>query len=407
MALTELLLVEFSRTYGNGTDPVVALAPGRVNLIGEHTDYNEGFALPMAIDRFVGVAFRPRADRRIVVSAPDFGGTASFEIGAPRAGPVGEWTNYVAGVLWALERSGHGVRGMDMVVLGDLPIGAGLSSSAAVEMAVARAACEASELEWDAVRMAEIGQVAEREYVGVSCGIMDQLASAKSAEGCALLLDCRTLDTEVVGIPPELGVVVMDTGVPRRLAESGYNERFAQCQEALREIRRAHPEIRALRDVDRELLGEFDGVLEPVVYRRVRHVVEENGRPARMAAALHARDFALAGELMNESHRSLRDLYEVSCPELDFMVDVAVSHAGSFGARLTGAGFGGSAIALVDREALPSFVADVEGRYRERFPLEARLFACRPAAGARLMDTAGRLVRRVAPADAGNSSECC
>jgi galactokinase len=386
IGLSAQLSAAFVEAHGSGARHRFAFAPGRVNLIGEHTDYNDGFVLPMAIDRYVGVAFRPRDDDCIEAVAPQFHERYALQLSDLRPGDPRGWMAYVAGVVWALLQAGMQPRGMDIVVVGDVPIGAGLSSSAALEMAVARAACAVSDLPWDAERMALLGQQAEREYVGVACGIMDQFASAMSAEGCALLLDCRSLETRLVRVPATLVVVVMDTGVRRTLGHTAYNERYAECQQAVRLIHATYPGVRALRDVTPEMLAEVAPSLDPVVARRATHVVEENHRPAALAEALSAERLHRAGELMSDSHRSLRDLYEVSSPELDCMVELATRQPGCYGARLTGAGFGGCAIALVDRERLHGFVDEVRTGYRARFDHPAELFPCNPAPGAMLLD---------------------
>ena len=384
--LADEVRAAFAREFGANPALRVALAPGRVNLIGEHTDYNDGFVLPMAIDRYVAVAFAPRDDRRVRAYSPDFGERAEAVVGERQAGGEHGWFGYVAGVLWALQENGVAVRGLDLVMQGRVPIGAGLSSSAAVEMAVARAAAEAAGLGWEPAPMALAGQKAEREYVGVSCGIMDQFASAMSADGCALLLDCRSLQTELVPIPREAVVVVMDTGVRRKLTSSGYNERYAQCMQAARIIGARYPEVRALRDVSPERLAEFAGAMDAVTYRRATHVVYEIQRPRQMAEALRAGKLVSAGRLMGDSHASLRDLYEVSSPELDTIVALATRQEGCYGARLTGAGFGGCAVALVRRGREAGFIDAVTAAYRARYDHPVALFAAEPSPGAHLVD---------------------
>lgn len=377
----------FSATFGGSAEPRVVLAPGRVNLIGEHTDYNDGFVLPMAIDRHVGVAFTAREDGVVRAHAPDFGESATIELDRLDPPRHDGWARYVAGVCWTFAGDGHALRGMDLVIRGDVPVGAGLSSSAALEMALARAICECSGIDWDPARAALLGQKAERDYVGVSCGIMDQFASAMPEDGCALLLDCRSLETEPVPLPRETSVVVMDTGLRRTLSDSAYNERFDRCQEAVRVIRTEHPEVRALRDVTPEMLEAFEGRMDPVTYRRASHVVSENLRPPALRAALEQGHLLRAGRLMNDSHRSLRELYEVSCEELDCIVAVAERHPACFGARLTGAGFGGCAVALVRRAGIDDFIDSVQAQYSTRFPRHASaIYACEPSAGARLVD---------------------
>ena len=359
-----------------------AWAPGRVNLIGEHTDYNDGFVLPMAIEYGVSAAFAPRTDRRLRAHSVAFGETreAAIDALAPDRGGAGDrrghWFAYVAGMVWAIRRADLAPAGLDIAIAGDVPIGAGLSSSAAVEIAVARAACAASSIPWSAPAMARLAQEAENEFVGVSCGIMDQLASAACEDGAALLVDCRSLETLRVPIPADAAVVVMDTGVRRRLAASEYNDRRAACERAVQAVRTEAPAARSLRDVDAALLDRARGAMDDVAYRRALHVVHEIGRPVDMADAFAAGRLADAGRLMNASHESLRDLYEVSSPELDAIVARAREHRGCFGARLTGAGFGGCAVALVTADAVDDFQRHVGGA----------TFSSRPAGGAHLLE---------------------
>jgi galactokinase len=377
----------FSRAFG-GSSRSVAVAPGRVNLIGEHTDYNDGFVLPMALERGVAAAFSPRADDILRVYADAFSETGEVAIAdlAPRS--VDGWMAYVGGIVWTLRTAAIPIRGLDVAIVSDLPIGAGLSSSAAIEIAVARAMCAGSGAPWNAARMARLGQRAENDFVGVASGIMDQFASAASVAGSALLLDCRSLDTRAVPIPAAASVVVMDTGVRRSLKASEYNERRSACERAVDAIRTLAPEVRALRDVDAALLERARGAMPPTVYRRARHVVDEIGRPLAMAAALDAGDLSAAGRLMNESHASLRDLYDVSSPELDAIVAEARSHRACFGARLTGAGFGGCGVALVSSGDVDDFMAHVRRGYANRTGRDAETFASRPAAGAHLVECA-------------------
>jgi len=366
---------------------VVVFAPGRVNLIGEHTDYNEGLVLPSAIDRGVAIAGSPRSDGVVRAWAAAFDETHEALLSA--LAPAGEagWFAYVAGVAWALCEAGHTVSGADLAIVSDLPMGVGLSSSAALEMATARVLAAASGIAWDGVAMARLCQRAENAFVGVACGIMDQLASALSAPGRALLLDCRSLQTEDVPIPSRAAIAVLDTAAPRTLAGSAYNDRRADCEAAVTAIRRLSP-VQALRDVDRPLLEAARAELDPVVWRRAAHVVNENLRPALMAEALRAGDLAAAGRLMDESHESLRTLFEVSSRELDTMVDIARAQPGCFGARMTGAGFGGCAVALLERGAAQAFASAVEPAYHARVGRSGRVFLVTPAGGVRVVAAA-------------------
>jgi galactokinase len=383
-ALVEGVRGRFADVFG-GTARV-ALAPGRVNLIGEHTDYNDGFVLPMALDLAAAVAFRPRTDRRLRLHAAAYGETRELLLDELAPGRDTGWVAYVAGVAWAFAEAGLHTVGLDAVVDGNVPLGAGLSSSAALELAAARALADAGGVSWDPRAMARLGQRAENAYVGVNCGLMDQMASAAAQEGSALLLDCRTLETRLVAVPAEAAVVVMDTGARRELATSAYNDRRRACEEAVSTLAGLRPGVRALRDVDEAFLDSAEPVLDPVVFRRARHVVTENARTLATADALRRGDLRAAGLSMNESHESLRDLYEVSSVELDLVTELACAEEACLGARMTGAGFGGCAVALVHADRAQAFIDRVADGYRKCSDLAGAFFACRPAAGARLWD---------------------
>jgi galactokinase len=358
----------------------VARAPGRVNLIGEHTDYNDGFVLPVAIDRAVWIAFRPRADDQLVLHSLDVGNAATMALGAIEDVRRGDWSDYVAGVVWALTEAGLPPRrGLDGVMSGDVPQGAGLSSSAALELATARTLAGASSLPWDAPRMARIAQRAENGWVGVQSGIMDQMISAVAREGHALLLDCRSLETRHVPVPPNAAIVVLDTATRRELVASAYNERRAQCEAAA-----AFFGVPKLRDVDVATFEARGGGLDDVTRRRARHVVTENERTLRAAGALERNDLGEFGRLMDASHVSLRDDFEVSRRELDVIVELARSQPGCYGARMTGAGFGGCAVALVDAPRAPALAREVAARYAEATGLTPSVYVCTPSGGATL-----------------------
>jgi len=358
-------------------------APGRVNLIGEHTDYNDGFVLPMAIDRAVWIALRPRADKLVVVHSLDFGETVEFALDDLQKSRG--WAEYLKGVAWGLQVAGCRLTGWEGVMTGDVPIGAGLSSSAAVEMAAARAFAAVSGFEWDAARMARIGQTAENEWVGVRSGIMDQMVSAAAVAGHALFLDARTLSFRHVPMPPDVAVVVLDTSTRRGLVASAYNERRAQCEAAARAFG-----VKALRDVDWNMLQAGRSGLEEVVFRRARHVVTENQRVLDATAAMRSRDAARMGELFNESHASLRDDFEVTNDALNWIVEIAQAQPGCYGARMTGAGFGGAAVALVKTGNVEAFAQAVETAYRLKSGLEAKIYVCRASAGASVVPLQGQ-----------------
>ncbi len=379
-ANTEALRREFRRSFQR--DPaVLAIAPGRVNLIGEHTDYNGGYVLPVAIDRTVAVAAGPSDGRVCHVRALDPGESDEFDPGSCERLPAGDWRNYVRGVAWALQDAGHRVAGADLAITGDVPQGAGLSSSAAIEVAVAGALAAISGLAIDPRALALLAQRAENEFAGVQCGIMDQFASALSREGCALLLDCRSLDTEAVRLPAgdDVAIVVVDSRVPRTLGETPYNRRREECSEAARLLG-----VESLRDASQEMLDAAQADLPEHLYRRARHVVTENERVLDAVEALRRGDLAGLGALMHGSHESLRDDYEVSCRELDLLVDLARHAEGVFGARLTGGGFGGCTVNLVRREAIDSFQRDVVIEYGKQTDLAPEMHVCRAVEGLRV-----------------------
>jgi galactokinase len=373
----------FRRRYGAPPE-YVARAPGRVNLIGEHTDYNDGFVLPMAIDRATWIAFRLRADRRVHLYSTVFDEEVEIDLDAlAKGGP--SWAEYVKGVAWTLLADGAHLRGFDAVIAGDVPMGAGLSSSASLELATARALVTSSDLEWDAKAMALRAQRAENEWVGVKCGIMDQLVSAAAEDGTALLIDCRSLETTPVPLPRDASVVVLDTSTRRGLVESAYNERRRQCEEAARAL-----DLPALRDVTPARLAAGAVRLGGETLRRARHVVTENERTLRAVDALRKRDTAALGDLLDASHESLRDDFEVSSSALDAMVAAAQKDPACFGARMTGAGFGGCAVALVRAGRTEPFLARVLAAYEQATGLVPKGYVCPPSAGASVRELSSR-----------------
>jgi galactokinase len=377
----EALIEEaFLRRFATAPEFVVR-APGRVNLIGEHTDYNDGFVLPMAIDRGTWIALRLRADRRVRLFSTVFDEEVEIDLDAvARGGP--SWAEYVKGVAWALRAEGAVLRGFDGVVAGDVPMGAGLSSSASLELATARALAASSDLDWDARAMARRAQRAENEWVGVKCGIMDQLVSAAAEDGAALLIDCRSLETTAVPLPPDVAVLVLDTSTRRGLVDSAYTERRAQCEDAARAL-----DLPALRDVTPARLAAGAVRLGGAVLRRARHVVTENERTLRAVEALRKRDAAALGDLLDASHESLRDDFEVSSPALDAMVASARKDPACYGARMTGAGFGGCAVALVRAGKAGAFLTRVLAEYEEATGLVPKGYVCRPSAGASVAES--------------------
>lgn len=339
----------------------------------------------MAIDRYMSVAFAGRPDREVHVYALDLDDTEVLDLDRLENIPRARWSRYVAAVAKGLQDEGHVLCGANIVLHSDIPVGAGLSSSAALELAVLRALAALAGIEWDPAHMARLAQTAENDFVGVACGIMDQFVVSVPTDAAALLLDCRTLEYEEVRLPEETVIYVLDTGVRRELANSAYDDRVRQCREVVSMIRDEVDDVRSLRDVSPELLEQSRPVLPTLLYRRAKHVVEETLRPRQMAEAFRRDDLVGAGEIMLASHYSLRDLYDVSSPELDFMVEAAVAHEACYGARLTGAGLGGCAIALVDRSDHLDFGEWISRTYRARFDYPSAFYACRPTTGARLL----------------------
>ena len=334
-----------------GAPTHVVRAPGRVNLIGDHTDYNDGFALPMAVDRATWIALRPRGDRRVGLVSESYSPARLDLDRLDHTGPL--WAQFVGGVAWALDAGA--AAGWDGAIATDIPVGAGLASSAALELAAARAFSVASGADWDPVEAARVGRRAEVEWVGMACGIMDQLTVACAEEGHALFLDCRSLAFQPRPIPAGATVVVLDTGTRRRLVASAYNQRRAACEEAAAWLGAA-----TLRDAGEDDLGR----LPPgELLRRARHVVTENARTVAAAEAMERADAPHLGALMVASHRSLRDDFEVSSPALEAMVSAALAAPGCLGARMTGAGFGGCAVALVESASAERFIGSVLGAY--------------------------------------------
>jgi galactokinase len=377
--------------YGAG--PRVFRAPGRVNLIGEHTDYNEGFVLPVAIEFETLAAARARADRLVRVYSLNQHSGAEFDLDVPGPTRRGLWLDYVEGVARALERRGFKLRGADLAVLSDVPVGAGLSSSAALEISTGLALSAVAGHEVDRVTLALAGQEAEHTYVGAQVGIMDQFISALGRKGHALLIDCRTLEAEPVPLDTsDVAVCVCDSKVKHELSASEYNTRRAECERGVALLKGPLPDIRALRDVSTEDFARHGGVLPEPVRRRCRHIVTENARTLEAAGALRRGALEEFGRLMSLSHRSLRDDYEVSCRELDVLVEIAEASEGVLGARMTGGGFGGCTVNLVRRDRLEAFRAAILERYRLETGIEPAVYVSEAGDGAGEL-TGGREAR--------------
>jgi len=365
-----------------GANPRVYRAPGRVNLIGEHTDYNEGYVMPVALGFYCWLAISPRDDQKLVISSDGFSDTAEVELDSPEIHPRKTWSDYPVGVALELKRAGVPLRGANLLIHGEVPMGAGLSSSAAIEVATALALAEQSGHSPDRVQLALLCQKAENEFVGARCGIMDQFISLHGRKNHALLLDCRALDFELVAIPECVRLVICNTMVKHEHASSGYNQRRAECEEAVQRLAKVLPGIRSLRDVTLDQLDLHRGTLSEVLYKRALHVIAENARVLGATEALRAEDLERFGKRMAESHSSLRDLYEVSCAELDLMVDQANRQEGVYGARMTGGGFGGSTINLVKSRFADAFAENMARGYEKETGIVPQIYICAPAEGA-------------------------
>jgi galactokinase len=378
----EMLRRAFIEHYGRA--PRLFRAPGRVNLIGEHTDYNEGFVLPMAINRETVVAAAMRDDRRVRAFSLNLNEGVEFDLDHPGEPQRGLWLDYLEGVAWALGRVGVRLKGADLMIFSDVPLGAGLSSSAALEISVGLALTCVSGRNVDEVTLALAGQRAEREYVGTQCGIMDQLVSALGEAGHALLIDCRSFFAEPVPFDTtDVSVVICDSQVKHELSSSEYNTRRTECERGVMILKEVLPEIRALRDVSVADFKRYEEILPEPVRRRCRHVVTENARTLSAAEALRRNDLEEMGRLMNSSHLSLRDDYEVSCAELDLLVEIAGNFTDCLGARMTGGGFGGSTVNLVRRAALSGFQEAISREYPRATNISPKIYISDAGDGAK------------------------
>ena len=374
----------FKKQFRKAADRV-ARAPGRVNLIGEHTDYNDGFVMPMAIERDVLVAFARRGDRQVILYSLDFDDRTAFPLDDIQKDPVHTWSNYARGVARELQTEGLELPGLEVAIQGNVPIGAGLSSSAALEVAMATAFLAAAGVHLDPVKVALLAQRAENRFVGMQCGIMDQFISALGQAGHALYIDCRDLSYQPVPMPSGVRIVICDTMTRRGLVDSAYNERRQQCEEAVRLLREVLPGIRALRDVRSIDLARYAELLPGVVRKRALHVVSEDERVIEAMMALRQGDAELFGRLMDASHASLRDNFEVSSPELNLMVELAQKAPGCLGARMTGAGFGGATVNLVREADVSAFVQTVAASYEEKTGRKPEITVSTAAAGAEVL----------------------
>ena len=390
MNIIDQLAISYYEKFGH-TPAHIARAPGRVNLLGEHVDYNDGFVLPAAIDRATYVAFSPTNAPHSTLVAADFGQQVSFSLETIQsktqadASPLPEWALYPAGVMWSLTEENLRILSMNAVFSSDVPRGSGLSSSASVEMAFMIAWQTLGGWTLPAMRRALLGQKAENKYVGVNCGIMDQFASACGVENKLLLLDCRSLEWKTVPLPENVSIVIADTTVRRKLTSGEYNKRRSACEEAVRLLKQNLPNIKSLRDISLKDFNRLAKKFPRKIEKRARHVVEEIGRSNQAEALLEAGDVQSFGKLMNECHVSLRDLYEVSCPELDVMARIAQTLDGCYGARLTGAGFGGCTVNLVEKKKAGSFAKALATGYESETDLHPEIYISHASNGAELL----------------------
>lgn len=377
------LIADFRSRYG-GT-PRLFRAPARINVIGEHTDYNDGFVLPAAIQYETMLAIRPRSDRVLRLHSQTNGKSAEFDLVA-ESPPRHDWADYAFGVAVMLQRGGMRLPGADILVTSSIPMGAGLSSSAALEVATGYGLLALAGVPVDKVALARLCQRAENDHVGMRCGIMDQFICCNGLRDHALLIDIRSLESRSVPLDPRLRLVVANSMVHHSLAGSEYNKRRASCEEGVRLLASALGPIAALRDVTREMLESNRRLLPEETYRRCRHIITENARVIAAGKAFEAEEWETVGHLMDESHVSMRDDYEITCPEVDGLVAIARKQPGVLGTRMTGGGFGGCTVSLVEEGEVESFIATVGAAYEKATGLKAQIFACTPSEGAGPLD---------------------
>ena len=375
---------ELTRRFENsfGSKPRIFCAPGRVNLLGEHTDYNDGFVMPCAIGFSTRVAISSRPDRKLVIQSEEFSEKFEFDLDSLPNRGQGLWSDYVVGVAVMLQQMGHRTPGASLLVRGEVPIGAGLSSSAAIEVASALALMSLNGAKLSLPEVAKLCQRTENVFIGARVGIMDQFISCLGKAGHALLLDCRSLEFKLIPIPEGIRLVICNTMVKHEHASGAYNRRREECDEGVKILTGWYPGIRALRDISVEQLKRHVAEMPPTIYRRCLHVVAENRRVQEGAQYLTDGEVGRFGELMRKSHRSLRDLFEVSCRELDVMAEIAESLEGYCGGRMTGGGFGGCTVNLVKSNAAEKFAAQIAARYQAAVGIKPDIYVCSAANGA-------------------------
>lgn len=374
--MQQKLIQQFQQQF-NAEPQYIVQAPGRVNLIGDHTDYNEGFVLPIAINRYIWLAFSPRQDDLVRIYSMDFNEVKEFSV-TDLHQEANNWIEYAKGVAKFMQDEFGSLRGFDGVLHGNISRGAGLSSSAALELTIARALAEVADIPWEPITMAKLCQQAENQWVGMNCGIMDQMIIAIAEANKALLLDCQSLAPKQVALPQNASIVIMDTNTRRGLVGSAYNERRSQCEEAARILN-----VAILRDVTADIWGNSQKMLFGKCLQRARHVITENQKVLDTVTAMQHNDLGKIGELMNASHVSLRDDFEVSTPNVNAMVTAAQNAVGCFGARMTGGGFGGCAVALVKAMYANDFVDQVTEQYEHETNLKPALYIAEAVAGTR------------------------
>jgi galactokinase len=371
----------FREHFQSASEPSLYRAPGRVNLIGEHTDYNLGFVFPIALEMACYAAVAPADHGKLRIYSRDLQEECGIEVAElAHAKRKHKWSDYVVGVAHELTKAGVEVRAADLLVASDVPTGSGLSSSAALEIATAVALLR--EREMPKLEIAQLGQRAESKFVGVPCGIMDQYTSVFGREHSAIQIDCRSLEHEYVPLPDDVSIIAVNSMVKHELGSSAYGQRVAECQEAVRAIQQVDPNVQSLRDVSLSFFEKIEDRIPDVPRRRARHVISDSQRVLDSAAAARAHDLPGLGRLFVASHRSMQHDYEISCEEIDFLVDTALKVPGVYGARMTGGGFGGCTVNLLAPEAAETFRQYVGTAYLDRYGKKAIFYDCRPAAGA-------------------------
>lgn len=375
------IIDRFRQQFGSAATPVLYRAPGRVNLIGEHTDYNLGYVLPIALEMACYIAIAPASHGKLRIYSRELEKEASLTISdIGFAKPTKQWSDYVFGVAQELTKAGFALEACDMYITSQVPAGSGLSSSAALEIATGVALLGGRD--YPKVELAKLGQRAESQFVGMPCGIMDQYAAVFGHAGAALKIDCRSLGHEYVELPSGVRIIAVNSLVKHELGTSAYRERVAECKEAVAALHELDPKIESLRDVSLEFFNRVQDSVPMVPRRRARHIISDTQRVVDLAVAARANDLAEMGRLFVASHRSMQYDYQISCEEIDFLVDTAIKIPGVYGSRMTGGGFGGCTVNLVAPEAVDTFKQHLTLAYQERYKKTPVFYDCLPAEGA-------------------------